>query len=792
MKIIDKHSIYQKIKIKVKLTILVFFVLVGSFGLQTYINTQQIQHDMEAILSAQQFSVASYMADDIENKLRLRMELLATAANDITPLLLSNSDKSRSYLQSNHILHTLFKGGVVLISANAVGVADYPVIAGRQGYHFNDLEYFTETIKTGQVSIGKPRIGNLSKKPVVAIAAPVKDQSGQVIGVLAGFTPLSDHTLFGQIEHATFGKSGYVAIDVPKYGVIATSSDKSRILDKMAKPGVNKMLDKFVAGYEGSGIAVNSKGIETLTSAKQIPSAGWIVQIVLPTEEAFVPARAMQWRAYQISGSLSLLAVLLAWFFLRRVLHPLDVATTEIHHMISGKGTLHTLPVSGQDEVGILLSSFNKLVEQRNQVEQALAQSEETLSTIIETEPECVKILALDGTLLQMNRAGLNMIQADTEEQVIGLKVVQLLLPEHRDAFNALNTKTSQGGSGSLEFEIIGLKGGHCWLDTHSVPMRNAQGDITGLLSVTRDITEKKRLELQLRRYEAIVQSSEDAIISKGLDGIVISWNPGAESVFGYAANEMIGKTSAIIFPEDRQHEEKDILQKIQNGGIIKSLETVRLRKDGVPISISVTISPIFDSNGKVVGTSEIARDITEKKRAEQELERLAQTDMLTGLANRRHFMTLAEQELARAVRYGGKLSVLMMDIDHFKNVNDTYGHHAGDLVIQKLGQLCQQTLRKNIDVAGRIGGEEFAIILPETDSSQAVDAAERLRDAIAHTEVPWEQGGPLHFTVSVGVASLAVQKTNLDALLACADQSLYEAKANGRNRVCEHTATLA
>jgi len=787
MKIAEKYSSYQKTKIKAKLIALVFFILICSFGMQTYINTQQIQHDMERILSAQQFSVASYMADDIENKIRFRMDILAAAANNVTPSLLNNPDKARSYLQSNNILNTLFKEGVIIISADGIGIADYPIVPGRQGYKFSNIESFSETMKTGQTSIGKPRLGNISKKPIVAITSPIKDKSGHVIGMLAGVSSLSDPTLFGQIENATFGNSGYVAIDVPKYGIIATSSDHSRILDKMAKPGVNKMLDKFVAGYEGSGIAINSKGIETLTSAKAIPSAGWIVQIVLPTQEAFAPARAMQWRAYKISGGLSILAVLLAWFFLRRVLHPLDVATTEIHHMISGKGTLHPLPVSSQDEVGILLNNFNKLIQQRNEVEQALIQSEETLRTIIETEPECVKILALDGTLLQMNRAGLNMIQADTEEQVIGLKVVQLLLPEHQDAFNALNAKTSQGGSGSLEFEIIGLKGEHCWLNTHSVPMRNARGDIVGLLSVTRDITEKKRLELQLRRYEAIVQSSEDAIISKGLDGIIISWNPGAESVFGYTADEMIGKTNAILLPEDRKHEENDILQKIQSGNTIKSFETVQLRKDGVLISISVTISPIFDSHGKIVGTSEIARDITEKKRAEQELERLAQTDMLTGLANRRHFMTLAEQELARAVRYGGKLSVLMMDIDHFKNVNDTYGHHAGDLVIQKLGQLCQETLRKNIDVAGRIGGEEFAVILPETDSQQAVDAAERLRCAIANTEVPWEQGGPLHFTVSVGVASLAVQKTNLDALLACADQSLYEAKASGRNRVCEH-----
>lgn len=787
MSIIQEKNIYQQITIKAKLIALIFFILAVGFALESYINAKYIEQDMEKILSAQQFSVASYIANDVDSKIKLRVDSLVVAANSIDSSLLNHPEKVRSIIKDNEALELLFKGGVVLISKDGIGIADYPIIPGRQGYSFSDIEYFSDVMAAKKSVVGKPRIGKLSKQPMVPIAAPVKDRSGQVVAVLAGFATLSDSALFGQVEKATFGGSGYMALDVPKYGIIATSSDKSRILDKMAAPGVNKMLDKFVAGYEGSGIAVNSKGIETLTSAKGIPSAGWIVQIVLPTQEAFAPARAMQWRSYQISAGLSVLAIFLAWFLLRCVLHPLSAATKQIHQMISGQSVLNTLPVSSQDEVGILLTSFNTLTQQRKKAEQALAQSEATLRIIIETEPECVKILGLDGTLLQMNRAGLDMIQADSEEQVVGSKVVALIVPKYKSAFNALRKMGAQGQSGSLEFELIGLKGRHCWLDTHSVPMKNADGEIIGILSVTRDITEKKRLELKLKQYEAIVQSSEDAIFSKSLDGLITSWNPGAVAIFGYSAEEMVGKTISTILPEDRKGEDDDLVQKIQNGEVVKSFETIRSRKDGVLINISATISPILDNDGQIAGVSEIVRDITEKKRAERELERLAQTDMLTGLANRHHFMTLAEQELARAVRYGGKLSVLMMDIDHFKNVNDTYGHHTGDLVIKKMGKLCQKNLRQGIDLAGRIGGEEFAILLPETDSHQALEAAERLRQAIAQAEVPIEQGEPCHFTVSVGVASLSVPRTNLDALLACADQSLYAAKAQGRNRVCQH-----
>ncbi|MCM2307166.1 MAG: diguanylate cyclase [Sulfuritalea sp.] len=313
----------------------------------------------------------------------------------------------------------------------------------------------------------------------------------------------------------------------------------------------------------------------------------------------------------------------------------------------------------------VLVSDISRL----KRVEMDLVASEANLKAIIETEPECVKLLAPDGTLLQINRAGLDMIEAESEEQVIGAHVADLVVPEHRDAFNKLNERVARGETGSLEFEIVGLKGRRCWLDTHAVPMRDAHGRITSLLGVTRDVTEHKK--------------------------------------------------------------------------------------------------------------------------AQQELERLSQIDALTGLSNRRHFMTLAEQELARALRYGGALSVFMMDIDHFKAVNDTYGHQTGDLVLQKLGSLCREALRE-FDSVGRIGGEEFAVILPQTDGPRALEVAERLRQAVARTEIALERGLPLQFTLSIGVTTLAGGGgANIDTLLGQADSALYEAKRSGRNRVCVYGAAL-
>jgi diguanylate cyclase (GGDEF)-like protein/PAS domain S-box-containing protein len=219
---------------------------------------------------------------------------------------------------------------------------------------------------------------------------------------------------------------------------------------------------------------------------------------------------------------------------------------------------------------------------------------------------------------------------------------------------------------------------------------------------------------------------------------------------------------------------------------------------------------PILSSRGKVLGTfaiyhaepkapqsddierigfaANIAAIAIENRHATEELEKQAHSDYLTGLANRRHFLELAENELARTVRYGRQLSILMLDVDRFKQVNDTYGHKIGDLVLRKLSVLCLGALR-SVDVVGRMGGEEFAVLLPETAIESALEAAERLRSTIADAHVTLAGGLPLHFTVSVGVATLDDQDANIDVLLNQADQALYRAKNEGRNRVCRYTA---
>ena len=243
---------------------------------------------------------------------------------------------------------------------------------------------------------------------------------------------------------------------------------------------------------------------------------------------------------------------------------------------------------------------------------------EERFRAIIDTTPECVKIVAADGTLLHMNSSGLALLGADAES-VIGKSVYDLIAPEFKEAFRIFNERICQGEKGSLEFDVVGLQGQRRQMETHAAPLQGP-GGIISQLAITHDVTERKRSERAAMLLAAIVDSSDDAIVSKGLDGTVMSWNKGAERLFGYTSDEMVGKPITIIIPEDRLTEEPAILSRIQSGERVDHFETVRRRKDGSLLNISLTISPVRDRNGTIIGASKIARDITDRKRIEEEL----------------------------------------------------------------------------------------------------------------------------------------------------------------------------
>lgn len=262
-----------------------------------------------------------------------------------------------------------------------------------------------------------------------------------------------------------------------------------------------------------------------------------------------------------------------------------------------------------------------------------LAESENRFRTILDAEPECIKLLNEESELLMINPAGLDMIEAESEDQVLGKSLLGVVLPEYREAFSSLTKKIFKGETGTLVFEIKGLKGTERWVETHAVPMRNEQGKIESLLGVTRDITERKTSEKTFRDSEEkrrlIMSGALDAIITIDIKGMVTFWNPQAEVIFGWKETEVLGKKlSDLIVPEKfRKYHDEGIKKYLKTGegkAINALLDLSAVRQNGEEFPIELTVIPI--KQGSEEFFCAFIREITQRKRAEQEKNILQKT----------------------------------------------------------------------------------------------------------------------------------------------------------------------
>lgn len=285
------------------------------------------------------------------------------------------------------------------------------------------------------------------------------------------------------------------------------------------------------------------------------------------------------------------------------------------------------------------------------------------------------------------------------------------------------------------------------------------------------------------RTIDELIENSPAVIHIKDLDGKFIQVNKKFEEIVGLPRTAVVGRTVFEVYPPTmaKTSNERD-LDVIRSAKPVTE-ETVVEMDLGCRIFLDVKF-PLFDANGAVRGTAGIATEITEQKRMEDALVKLAYTDVLTGLPNRRCFFERLAQEFDRGRRYAHPLALLCFDLDHFKAINDLHGHAGGDMVLRNVAGIFLQTLRST-DMAGRLGGEEFAIFMPETGAVEAAEVSERLRCMISDAAMCAPSGEPMQVTTSVGITCTRAEDTHHEMVLARADAALYKAKSEGRNRVC-------
>ena len=291
-----------------------------------------------------------------------------------------------------------------------------------------------------------------------------------------------------------------------------------------------------------------------------------------------------------------------------------------------------------------------------------------------------------------------------------------------------------------------------------------------------------RRFQNIAKYFESILQDSTDIIFTLDTEGYILKFNKGAQKHFGYSQEEIVGKPLAQLFVNESD-KRKILTGVLLTGKTINEEIPMKVRGGGI-ILVNMSMSEMKNDNSQIIGLVVTAKDITDKKRLEMELlkknellGKLAVTDSLTGLYNSRHFYEQVKRELSRLKRNPGrKLSLVMLDIDYFKQLNDTEGHQMGDHTLKALANVIKVCIRKDIDTAYRYGGDEFILLLPDTDKHQARVVTDRIQ----------KQYGAFKFgptSLSMGITEAFINEDD-QSLVRRADEALYTSKREGRNRI--------
>lgn len=417
-------------------------------------------------------------------------------------------------------------------------------------------------------------------------------------------------------------------------------------------------------------------------------------------------------------------------------------------------------------------------VSEFRRIEGALRESENFLQAIIETAPECIKLVSSDGTIVTMNQAGLEMIQVESVEEIKGKPVSRIIDRSHREAFSRLTRNVFEGQAGVLQFEIVGARGRRLWLETHAVPLRNEQGQVAYLLGITHDITEKRRAEQALReseeKYRSVVESTDDFIyvVDERYRYVYIN----KQDIAGRTPKDYVGHSySEFHEPEETESFKKDIDSVFLTGKSRqhehKSLEDGRY--------YAQTLSPVRGPEGRVVAVTVISKDITERKIVEEKLRAMSLTDELTGLYNRRGFFAFCDQLLKLCRRRKMGAFLLYADLDNLKEINDLFGHIEGDRTLVETALVLKETFRES-DIIARVGGDEF-VVIPVGRTREDLDAitGRLLQNIEAHNG---EKERKFRLSISFGTSFYDPQSpVTIEELIAGAEEMMYARKKNKR-----------
>jgi diguanylate cyclase (GGDEF)-like protein/PAS domain S-box-containing protein len=783
MKLLDRASLRTRVTLGMLLAVLL------TLWLTTLVASRMLRSEMEAAISAQQFSAVSLAAKELDRSLSERIAAVEELADRLSRSG-ARLDQQQRFLEELMILPRMFNWGVLILDDKGVARASVPATLNRTGTNYRNLPTVWAVFEQGRTMVTDPLVGRATGRPVVSITAPIRDSSGGVRGLVMGITNLAEPNFLDAVSAAKYGETGDFFITAPKSRMFIASSDKRRVMQAGPPVGVNPVYDRYIDGYEGSGLAMSSRGVLELSSSKRIPSTGWLMQSVLPADEAFAPVANMQRRLLVAAVVLTMLAGGLTWWWLRRQFQPVREASRLLTQMGDGSLPRQPLPVRRNDEVGQLANAFNGLLVRIMAEEEKAAEhaANERLRKIVSHVPGVVFQYRLfpdgHGCFPFASEAFADIYGVPPEAVRESADVIrEMALPEDKERFFAsLHASAESLQLWRIDYRIRRPDGVVKWLLVEAMP--ESKNGILTWYGFIADITEAKAVEENLRIAATTFLTLEGIMVTDARS-VILRVNPAFTEITGYPADEVVGRTPAVL--KSNRHDTafyRAMWSELLAQGVWQG-EIVNRRRSGESYPEWLTITAVKDAAGATTHYVGVFQDITARKTAEEEIRNLAFYDPLTHLPNRRLLLDRLQQAVAASSRNGRYGALLFLDLDNFKTLNDSLGHDTGDRLLVEVAGRLQACVREG-DTVARLGGDEFVLMiqdLSEAGGEAAAQAEATASKVLATLNRPYRLGSQEYRgSSSIGVALFSGREVGIDELLKRADLAMYQAKSAGRN----------
>ncbi|MBC7683305.1 MAG: EAL domain-containing protein [Ferruginibacter sp.] len=780
-----RGSSWRSLKTRITLSTLAIF-LAGIWSLSFYASAV-LRDDMATILGEQQVAAVVSAAAAADSELEQRLRPLATLAALLTHVKPANWGVLQSYLDTRPVSVSLFNGGFILYKLDGEPMHADGLPVGQINGPPLGQDAIRAALLSGESSVGQPAFYPPLQAPVFPVAVPIVDAKGGVVGVLVGLTNLDRHNFLDRITDNRYAKtSAYLFISLASRQIV-TASDKNRILEALPAAGAEPVADYILQGREGFSLLRDRAGVEMLVSSKRITETGWTVAAVLPTAVAFAPIRAMQQRMLLATLGLTLLAGLLTWWMLRRQLAPMLEAVHALARLSDPARRelpLQPLAIQRYDEVGDLIGGLNHLLVTLHQREQALRFSEERFRTLVEWSPEAV-VVHVNDRIVYANPAAALLFGATSPQDLVGRLMAQLLHPESIGLAQqrARHVAASGQSVGVVALRFFKLDGSVIDVEVQGTPIQF--DGAKAVHTVLSEITRRKLAEAEMR-IAATAFETQQAMLVTDCNWVIQRVNKAFSQITGYSAQEAVGKTPGDLLRSGLHDAAffKVMVASLEHTGTWQG-EIWDRRKNGELFPGWFVVTAIKDEQGEVTHYVDTFTDITDRKAAEDQIQNLAFFDPLTGLPNRRLLMDRLALSMANHTRDKRSGALLFIDLDNFKTLNDSFGHHMGDQLLQEVARRLSTCIRKG-DTVARLGGDEFVVMLEDLGQHPlvAITHAEAVGDKILTV---LNQNFLLaeavhHSTPSIGITLFGEVDEGIEEPLKRADMAMYQAKNAGRN----------